>query len=647
MDHHPPSSGVTWRAVLIGAILVGAISIISPWAVLAVKGSQLTSNAIPIIAVLLFFFLTFLVVPLLQGLRQSLAFSRAELITVYVMMLVGSVVVTTGFTGSFLSVITGAMYYATPENEWADLFLPYIHPWLAPTDPEAVRLFYEGLPKGMPIPWDAWQKPLIAWTGFILVFYWVILCLGVLLRGQWVENERLVFPLTRLPLAMIEDADAEESLLSRLFKNRLMWLGFAIPLLIHSWNSLNFYHDAFQKIVLNGSIVLLQGQVSMPVRLNLPVLGLAYLMPLNVAFSIWFFFLANMVEKLIFARLGLQISGGGDIWTSGGATPALAHQQAGGLFILALFVLWTARGHFRHLWRLAARGEKYPGEILSPRLAIGGLLAGILLMIAWLSLTGLSLYVTVLLVLGALIVFIALSRIVCEAGLPGCQTPMVPQAFITRGFGPEILGLKDMTGLGFSTVWIGETAANMMNGVIHSLKLASTDDRPSRRLPWAIFLAILVGLAGSIWFTMDMAYAYGGINLNSWYFGGAPQWPFRYMASVYNLPEASIGTRSIFTVGGGAVMALLLFLRQRFVWWPLHPLGFPIASTYTIVYYGWLSIFLAWLFKAVILRYGGVRLYRTMVPFFLGLTLGEFFTAAMWVFIDGFYDVQGNVIFNF
>jgi len=644
---HSPPSGVSWRAAFTGALLVGAISIISPWAILMVKGSQLTSNAIPIIAVLFFFLLTILVVPVFKFLKRHLAFSRTELITVYAMMLVGSVVVTTGFTGSFLSVITGAQYYATTENEWADLFLPYIHPWLAPTDSEAVRLFYEGLPRGIPIPWTAWQKPLIAWISFILVFYWVILCLGVLLRGQWVENERLVFPLTRLPLAMTGDADAEDSLVSHLYKNRLMWLGFAIPLFLHSWNSLNFYHDAFQKIALNGSIILLQGMVSMPIRLNLPVLGLAYLMPLNVAFSIWFFFLTNMVEKLIFARIGLQISGGGDIWTSGGATPALAHQQAGGLFVLALFVLWTARGHFRRLWRLAARGEKAPGEILSPRLAILGLLAGTLLMIAWLSLTGLSLHVTVLLVLGALIVFIGLSRIVCEAGLPGCQTPMVPQAFITRGFGPEILGLKNMTGLGFSTVWIGETAANMMNAVIHSLKLTSTEDRPSRRLPWVIFLAIAVGLVGSVWFTMEMAYAYGGINLHSWYYGGAPQWPFRYMASVYNLPESSLETRFTFTIGGGAVMALLLFLRQRFVWWPLHPLGFPIASTYTIVYYGWFAIFLAWLFKATILRYGGVRLYRTMIPFFLGLTLGEFFTASMWVFIDGMYDVQGNMIFNF
>ena len=96
-------------------------------------------------------------------------------------------------------------------------------------------------------------------------------------------------------------------------------------------------------------------------------------------------------------------------------------------------------------------------------------------MIAWLTLTGLSLYVSAILVFGALGAFIGLSRVVAEAGLPGVQTPMVPQAFITRGFGPEVLGLKNMTGLGLSTVWMGETAANMMNAAVHALKLTSEE----------------------------------------------------------------------------------------------------------------------------------------------------------------------------
>jgi len=94
-------------------------------------------------------------------------------------------------------------------------------------------------------------------------------------------------------------------------------------------------------------------------------------------------------------------------------------------------------------------------------------------------------------------------------------------------------------------------------------------------------------------------------------------------------------------------MSTLLFLRHRFIWWPLHPIGFPIANTYTIVSYGWFSIFLAWLFKTIILKYGGISIYRALLPFFLGLVLGEFTTACMWVFIDGYYGVEGNMIFNF
>ena len=635
------------RAVAVGLVLVATISLMSPWAILMVKGSQLTSNAIPIIAVLLFFFVIALAVPVLKVLGGRFAFGRGELITVYAMMLVGSVVVTTGFTGSFLSVITGVYYYATPENNWANLFIPYVNPYLAPTDPEAIRLFFEGLPQDVPVPWEAWTRPLAVWIGFILVFYWVIFCVGVLLRGQWVENERLVYPLTRLPLALIEDVEEKGRYFGRFLCSRLMWLGFAIPLLLHSWNSLHNYHEAFQPVVLNGAVSMLNGQFSVPFRLNLPITGLAYFMPLNVSFSIWFFFLVDVVQSLVFNRIGIQI-GAGDIWNSGGASPIVAHQQAGAMAVLALFVLWAARGHLRRFCGHAfGRSEGEYNEVVGPRVALVGLVAGLGLMVAWLTVTGLSFYVAVLLVVGALLVFIALSRVVCEAGIPGCQTPMVPQAFITRGFGPEILGLKNMTGLAYSTVWMGETAANMMNAIAHSLKLVSTEKKADRRLPLALLLAVLVGLAGSIWFTMTLAYQYGGINLHGWYYSGAPRWPFRYMASVANSPEPTFAPRAFFTGLGATVMGVLLFLRQRFVWWPLHPIGFPISSTYTIASYGWFAIFLAWMFKALILRYGGVALYRTMLPFFLGLVFGEFFTACMWIFIDGAFGVEGNMIFNF
>ena len=642
-----PASGVTLRAVLTGAVLMAVICHLGPWAILEVKGSQLTNTAIPIIAVLFLFAMTAVAVPVLGALHRRLAFSRSEVITVYGMMLVGSTIVT-GFTGHFLSVITGAMYYASPENDWRALFVEHQHPWVTPTDPEAVQYLYEGLPQGMAVPWSAWALTLAVWMPFMAALYWVVLCLAVLLRGQWIDNERLLFPLTSLPLAMTQDPGKSSSLFSPLLRSRLMWLGFAVPLLLHSWNSLSAYHDGIQPLALTGSFSLLQGQVWVPFRLNLPIIGVGYLMSLGVSFSVWFFFVLGLVQTWVFTRVGLDI-GAGDVWNSGGGPAAIMHQQAGALVVLVGFVLWTARRHLAGLVRRALDHGGGGGEVMAPRTALLGLPAGVAVVVAWLVLTGLSLFVAVLLVLGALIVYIGVARVICEAGLPGVQTPMVPQAFITRGFGPGVLGLGNMTGLGLSTVWVGAGGlTTMTSAMLHTFKLKATaGERPDRRLPWIFLAAIVVGMAGSIWVTMGISYAHGGINLHGWFFEGAPRWPLRYMASVYNDPESSFSPRMLFTGLGGGFMGLLLFLRQRLPWWPLHPIGYPIATTYPIVSYDWFALFLAWVLKGLALRHGGVRTYRSLLPFFLGLILGEFSTACLWVFIDGAHGVEGNMIFNF
>lgn len=639
------NSIVSLRAVMVGAALTGAISTISPWAALLYKGSELTSNAIPLIAVVFLFGLVALAAPLLKSLCPRLAFSKTELVVIYIMMLVGSVVPTKGLIGSFLGVITGPVYYATPENNWSALFLPNLHQWLAPTDRDAVRFLYEGLPKGMDIPWSAWAIPFCAWGVFLLAFYWTLFCVGVLLRGQWLDNERLTFPLTKLPLAMIEGVEDMRSRLGALFKNPLMWLGFSIPLLLHSWNSLHFYSEVFSQVQWKGSLSLLNGEVQVPLNLNFSVIGLGYLMQLNVTFSIWFFYLLAVLQRWVFARVGLQI-GDMDVWNSGLTPTTIMHEQAGGLLVLSLFVLWTTRDHLRTFFHRAwNRDVRRDVETLSPRVAVLGLTTGVALMVSWLSITGLSFYVALLLVAGALLVFIGLARIVGEAGMPSCQTPMVPQAFIMRGIGPETLGLKNVTGLGMSTVWMGETSANMMNAVVHGLKLFQSEPRSGQRLVWTFALAILVALAGSVWTTMHLAYEYGGINLEYWYFFGAPHWPFDYAASVAQNPEASFAPRLTFTCIGGAIMAWLLYMRHHFLWWPLHPICFPIAATFPVHNYNWFALFLAWLVKGVVMHYGGVRAYRNLLPLFLGMILGHFSTATLWVFIDGLNGVEGNVIF--
>ena len=89
-------------------------------------------------------------------------------------------------------------------------------------------------------------------------------------------------------------------------------------------------------------------------------------------------------------------------------------------------------------------------------------------------------------------------------------------------------------------------------------------------------------------------------------------------------------------------MGLLMLARRYWVWWPLHPIGFPISSTFH-----WMAFnaFLAWLIKGPILHYGGVHLYRQVRPFFLGMILGHFAIFGVFWIIDSFTGMVGNGLF--
>ena len=70
-------------------------------------------------------------------------------------------------------------------------------------------------------------------------------------------------------------------------------------------------------------------------------------------------------------------------------------------------------------------------------------------------------------------------------------------------------------------------------------------------------------------------------------------------------------------------MALLMWARHQLLWWPLHPIGYPIGAVWLMDQL-WFSIALAWLLKLVAMKYGGPSLFRPARPFFLGLIIGQF-----------------------
>ena len=75
----------------------------------------------------------------------------------------------------------------------------------------------------------------------------------------------------------------------------------------------------------------------------------------------------------------------------------------------------------------------------------------------------------------------------------------------------------------------------------------------------------------------------------------------------------------------------------------LHPLG-PAAGNFLI--WVWCPFMIAWAIKYCIVRFGGQKAHKVMVPFFLGLVLGDYVTGAVWSIVSQMLKIPGYEIFH-
>ena len=177
-------------------------------------------------------------VPCRAARRLALALNRAELVLVYVMLMVVSSLCTMGMTQQLLPAITAFFYYATPENKWVEKLLPLRSERVLFDDGQQSEGFYEG---GVAeIPYAAWVEPLLWWAIFLLALYAAMVATAVILRRQWMERERLAYPLTQVGLAMVAGED-ENRLFNGFLRRPALWCGVAIPLFFGSLTALHRY----------------------------------------------------------------------------------------------------------------------------------------------------------------------------------------------------------------------------------------------------------------------------------------------------------------------------------------------------------------------------------------------------------------------
>jgi len=612
---HEPR-GVTFRALLIGLLTAAAVNAEVCYVEYVVHASRLTLSHFPMGALIVFLGVVIVLNPLLRP-----RLSPPELLVILAMCLAAGAVPSVGLTGYFLGVLASPYYFASPENQWADYFHPHIPPWMAPSNQDGtIERLFEGLPEGASIPWGVWVVPLAWWGGLIAAFVGVSVCLAVIFRRQWAEYERLVYPVLRPALEMAEGPQ-DRRLLPGFMRGRLFWYGFAISFGILAWNMISYFAPGFPEIpnIRWGPWVFFQRPFpGVWTRVNMFTISFAYFANVDVLFSLWFFDALFILRSGILNRIGLNAS------SPYHASATYIWVDVGAFFAFILWSLWTARRHLRDVFGQAlGRGEGDAAEMMPCRTAVAGLLLGLAFIVFWFHRAGMEVGLAGIFTLLTLLAHLGVARLVADIGLVFVSIPVAVPDLLVYSLGSRNLSRSCLTAFAFSNALASYGKGLFMPAVTHAARIGDAclpQDR--RRLLTGVLAAFLVGVLVSVASTLYLGYAGGAYNFNDFPFSRYSQAGFEAAIGQMRNPEPPDAERLTLLGVGAAVMSVLTLLRYRVSWWPLHPIGFAVASSGTYVRYTVFSVFLAWAIKALILRLGGVTLYRRCRPFFLGVLVG-------------------------
>jgi hypothetical protein len=571
---------------------------------------------------------------LARRLRPGLALNRADLIIAYVILTINTSIVGHDLMQVLLPVMTAGYWLASPQNRWGDMLTATTPSWLGVSDKEVLYGYYSGsstMYQAAVI--RAWLGPALWWSGFALVLVAAMVCIAVLVRPLWAERERLTFPIIQLPLEL---TNPESSLL----RSRLLWIGVAVAGGIDTVNALNTIYPSIPAIPVSFDLMTYikdapwSGIGWLPVTFHPALIGLSFLMPLDLSFSCVFFFFWWKLLYVIATATGVSTGYSGDM--SEAIFPWKNEQMFGGFIAIALSSILIGRRYFGHVWRRVVSGL---GEVddaregLRFRTAAVGLVVCILLLVAFSVHGGMSPWLAVIFFVMYYALAMAVARVRAELGSPVHDFHFTgPDYTLAHMLGTGNLRGHDLGMLAqyfwFNRAYRGHPIAGSLEG----LQMAARARVSPRPIVAAVLVAVLLSLAAGFWIRLHLSYQVGTNML----FISTQDW---FGVETYNRLQSWIGNpepMNLAAIGaaaaGLAVTLLLAAARTTFVGWPLHPAAYALSASWEI-HLVWMPMLIAWLAKLTITRYGGLRLYRQALPFFFGLILGESLVGCLWVLI--------------
>ena len=670
---------VTWRAVLLGgaaAAFVAGLAQFNDW---AAANAQLVNSLLPTGLLAFFFVVMLAVVGPVSRFAPRYAPTRGELAVALAMGLVACAIPSNGLMRYLPGTLLNVWSRATLDSDAADYLTRLELPdWPFPafeSDDPAVRgnepivtQFLGRVPAGGEIPWRAWLRPAIGWGLLLVPLGTAVVCLMLIFRRQWVENERLAFPLAGVYLALIEPPRPGRWL-GELFADRRFWVAFAAVFLLHGLRAMNAYAPRpFPLIPLEFDLTATwagtllgetDGRFFQQARLYPTVAALTLLIPTRLAFSLWFCFGLVQVERIWLGQQNLNLSQG-----------ATFDRTLGGLLLYGGLTVVIARRHLGAVLRQMVRPRR-PGEPRGRYVPYGwagwGFAVGFAGSIAWLVAAGSGVLMAVGIVGLLMLALLASAKVAAATGLPYAFLP----AHLDRA---TELAAVDLTPASMMPGGRGVFWANVFNGVFaHDLRenlasfashgLRTTDGAAGesfdvdRRQGWrfvtsvagALVLAVVLAGTTALWVnyrhaaTLDRAAVspldhFGSMNMGR-YLVMNPALGFdrnerrvgagATVGEAFDAPHSRPGQAAV----GAAAVGASGYLSLRLAWWPIHPIG-PLLAYSWAVGRSWPSLFVGWAIKLAVLRIGGARLFVACRPVVMGVVLGECAAAAFWIAVS-------------
>lgn len=520
-SEQPEPAVITWRPIIIGFVILLIFLPFVCYSYTVTQSTDLASDHSTIAAVFFLVLLVLIINVIWIRVLRGRGLNRAELLVVYIMLIMPSAVATLGVCESLMPILVAPVYQKSAGNRFETVVMKHLSHEIIITDKQAAKEFMERLPMDEGesirswlgrIRWGAFVPPVARWLIFLVALQFTVICLATIFRRQWVERELLPFPLARLPIMLTEHTD-RSSVLPDLFRNKMFYLGALLPIVITSLRAIHYYYPNFPAPVdQKWSPKILE--FGFTAKFNYVMFGFAYLVSLSSLKGLWLWALLFIVFQAICFRFGVKFPENlGPFGVSGNAL--IYHAGMGAIIVFALYSIWVARKHLRDVFAKALGMDESiddAQELMTYRLAVFGFGVGMAVMLLWLVRYGVPFHAALAFMAVVMAVYLTMSRIVAEVGLAECLPTGVPGAFTISKLGPHSIGYGGVMGMGPHLAWVGDLRTFTMAAATNGLRISGEFSSTRIKLFVGFFGSVVLGLVVSLLSTYLIGNATGKIN---------------------------------------------------------------------------------------------------------------------------------------